>query len=454
MLHKHFRGEGSSTVEFGSSPATIASAEIGPAQIDPAQIGPGKMGTPPLLLRAADWLSDAAGLLRRPLIADELIEIAQRRAGLNDFGEWQFLPSLRVLLQSCESEAALGAFGRFALRWDVLRFLENLLRLRAAEKASGTPAPAVERPIFVTGLPRSGTTFLHSLLMADKANMVPHCWQTIDPAIVGDATGETRAMRRVDRQLKLFRWIAPDFGAMHPITATAPQECCEITAHVFASLRFDTTHRVPSYRAWLDDAGHREAYRFHRYFLEHLARHAPAGQRWVLKCPDHVFALDAIQQVYPDARFVFVHRDPTRVLASVAHLTEVLRQPFTRHLDRAAIGRQVCDRWAEGAGRIIAARETLAADRVVHIRYRELTGDPAGTVARLYAKLDLPFDGAFERRIRAYVDERPYGGYGRLRHRLEDYGIDPAREQRRFADYIEAFDVAPERRQHVAEEAA
>jgi hypothetical protein len=436
-------------VEFSPSQATIA-----PAKIGPAKIGPAKTGTPPLLLRAADWLSDAAGFLNRPLIADELIETAQRRTGLNDFGEWQFLPSLRILLQSCESEAALGAFGRFALRWDVLRFLENLLRLRAVDEASHAPAPAVERPIFVTGLPRSGTTFLHNLLMADKANVVPHCWQTIDPAIIGDAAGEARAIRRVNRQLKMFRWIAPDFGAMHPITATAPQECCEITAHVFASLRFDTTHRVPSYRAWLDNAGHLEAYRFHRYFLSHLARHAPAGQRWVLKCPDHVFALDAIQQIYPDARFVFVHRDPTSVLASVAHLTEVLRQPFTRHLDRAAIGRQVCDRWAEGAERIIAASETLPADRVVHVRYRELTGDPACTMARLYAKFGLPFDDAFERQIRAYVDERPNGGYGGLRHRLDDYGIDPARERRRFADYVEAFEVAPESRQRVAEEEA
>jgi hypothetical protein len=426
--------------------------ELGPNQ---ATIASGGIGTPPLLLRAADWLSDTAGFLHRPLVAEEeLIAAAQRRTGLSDFGEWQFIAPLRVLLQACESEAALGAFGRFALRWDVLRFLENLLRLRAAEKANGTPAPAVERPIFVTGLPRSGTTFLHSLLVADPANAVPRCWQTIDPALVGDEAGKTRSIRKVNRQLKLFRWLAPDFGAMHPITATAPQECSEITAHVFASLRFDTTHHVPSYRAWLDSTGHLEAYRFHRRFLEHLASHSNASQRWVLKCPDHVFALDAIQQVYPDAYFIFVHRDPMRVLASVAHLTEVLRQPFTRRLDRASIGRQVCDRWAEGAERIIAASEKLPADRVVHIRYRELTGDPAGTVARLYAKLDLPFDEAFERQIKAYVDEKPNGGYGQLRHRLEDYGIDPAREQHRFADYIEAFAVAPERRRRVAEEAA
>jgi hypothetical protein len=335
-----------------------------------------------------------------------------------------------------------------------LRFLENLLHLRADEKASAAPPPAIDQPIFVTGLPRSGTSFLHTLLVADPANAVPRCWQTIDPAIVGDAAGEARSIRKVDRQLKMFRWLAPQFGAMHPITASAPQECSEITAHVFASLRFDTTHCVPSYRVWLDSAGHLEAYRFHRRFLEYLARHSKTRQRWVLKCPDHVFALDAIQKIYPDARFVFVHRDPMRVLASVAHLTEVLRQPFTRRLDRASIGRQVCDRWAEGAARITAALATLPKDRVVHIRYRELTGDPAGTVARLYAQFGLPFDEGFARKIRAYVAATPNGGYAKLRHRFEDYGIDPARERHRFDDYVEAFDVAPERRPAVAEVAA
>lgn len=401
-------------------------------------------GTPPFLLRAADWLSDTAGLLHRPLVPEELIATAQRRAGLSDFGEWEFAEPLDRLLRACDREAGLGAFGRFALRWDALRFLGNLLELRAAEKRALAPPPAIEQPIFVTGLPRSGTTFLHNLLVADAMNAVPRCWQTIYPASVDDRRRARRAIRTVDRQLRFFRRLAPDLAAMHPITATAPQECSEITAHLFASLRFDTTHHVPSYRAWLDRTGHLAAYRFHRRFLQHLSRHAPQGTRWVLKCPDHVFALDEIRQVYPDARFVFVHRDPIRVLASVARLTEVLRQPFARRLDRASIGRQVCDHWADGAARILAASETLPADQVVHVRYRDLVGDPVGTVTRVYAAFGLPYDEGFKERIDAYVAAKPNGGYGQLRYRLEDYGIDMARERRRYADYVAAFDVAPE----------
>lgn len=409
-----------------------------------AAIGAAGFSTPPLLLRTADWLTDVVGLLHRPLVADELIATAQHRTGLSDFGDWQFAEPLAVLLRACEREAGLGAFGRFALRWDVLRFLMNLLRLEAAEKHAQTAAPAIECPIFVTGLPRSGTTFLHNLLVEDEANAVPRCWQTIHPASVGDPRRARGAIRSVDRQLAFFRRLAPDLAAMHPIAATTPQECSEITAHLFSSLRFDTTHHVPSYRAWLDRTGHREAYRFHRRFLEHLGRYHGQGHRWVLKCPDHVFALDAIRDVYPDARFVFVHRDPIRVLASVARLTEVLRQPFARRLDRASIGRQVCDHWADGAARILAASETLPADRVVHIRYRDLVDDPVGTVMQVYEAFGLPYDEGFKARIAAYVAAKPNGGYGRLRYRMEDYGIDAARERRRYADYVAAFGVGPE----------
>jgi hypothetical protein len=415
------------------------------AAIDPATLPAPGFSTSPRLLRVADWFADLAGFMRAPPMADALIETAQRNTGLDDFGEWQFAKPLRMLLNACESEADLGIFGRFAVRWDALRFLENMLRLREAEKRASHRV-AIEQPIFVTGLPRSGTTFLYNLLMEDDVNAAPRCWQTIYPGVAGDPKRARRAIRSVDRQLRVFRQLAPDFDSMHPFKATTPQECSEITAHVFASLRFDTTYHIPSYRAWLDVVGHHEAYRFHRYFLEHLACHEAPGRRWILKCPEHVFALDAIRKVYPDARFVFVHRDPMRVLASVARLTEVLRQPFARRVDRASIGRQVCDHWADGAMRILEAGATIPADRVVHIRYRDLIGDPVATVAQLYAQFGLPCDDGLKSRIAAYVAAKPNGGYGQAqaRYRLQDYGIDAAQERRRFGDYVASFDVAPE----------
>jgi len=296
---------------------------------------------------------------RQSLRAEEIIEWVRRRTRLTDFGDTAFQEGLQVFLRACAEEADLSLFGHLGTRWDVARFLSNLLRLRHEElRAPEILGEPIERPIFIAGLPRSGTTFLHQLLTADDTNLVPRVWQLIHPyPAPGTRLRKDRRRLRVARQLRMFQVLSPGFRQMHPIGADSPQECSEITAHVFASPRFDTTYTVPSYRHWLDAKGHLHAFRFHKRFLQHLQHQSGRSSRWILKCPDHIFALSAIQTIYPDARFVFVHRDPLRVMGSVACLTEILRRPFTRHVDRVALGRQECARWSLGAELMVRAAE-------------------------------------------------------------------------------------------------
>ena len=290
-------------------------------------------------LRLADSVASMVGLLDRPFSADVLLRRATRETGLTDFGDDSFLEPMRTFLASCSQEAALGLIGQSATKWDVTRFLINLLRMRAAEvQDGGIQRQRIRKPIFITGLPRSGTTFLHRLMMADPRNRAPLVWQTIHPyPDLGLRPGAPdNRVARVARSLRMFQFLAPEFRALHPLDATSPQECSEINAHVFRSMRFDSNYHVPSYRNWLDAdiERHLPAYRFHKRFLQHLQHQTPnAGTQWVLKCPEHLFALRAIKAVYPDARLVFVHRDPVKVLLSVAKLTEVLRRPFSRYID-------------------------------------------------------------------------------------------------------------------------
>jgi Sulfotransferase family len=409
----------------------------------------------PAVLQVADILGDALAPLRQPVRADELIAVAQHRTGLTDFGETPFRAPLQNFLRACFEEADLSLFGRIATRWDVVRFLSNLLRFVDEEKrASEILAQPITKPIFVSGLPRSGTTFLHSLLAEDPANLVPRVWQLIHPYPPGTPTlSPDRRVRRVARQLRLFGLLAPDFRRMHPIDADSPQECSEITAHVFASLRFDTTYRIPSYRRWLDESGHLDAYRFHKRFLQHLQRQT-AGGRWVLKCPDHVFALAAIRTVYPDARLVFVHRDPLAVLLSVARLTETLRQPFTRSIDRTEIGCQDSDRWLAATELMIAAaREQGFAEPIFHVHYLDLVADPVGTMAALYEHFGETLRPEAADRISRLVEAKPNGGYGAHRSRLEDYGLDAALERERYARYMAHFGIQPEARRRSARSA-
>jgi hypothetical protein len=386
--------------------------------------------------------------LRQPMGADDLIERVRRSTRFDDFGDTPFREGLSIFLRACAQEADLSLFGHLGTRWDIGRLLSNLLRLRNEElRAPKILEQSIQQPIFITGLPRSGTTFLHQLLAADQRNLVPRIWQLIHPyPAIGGAAKKDRRRVRVARQLRLFQLLSPGFRQMHPIEAESPQECSEITAHVFASSRFDTTYSVPSYRRWLDQLGHLDAFRFHKRFLQHLQYQAHSSGPWVLKCPDHVFALSEIRAVYPDARFVFVHRDPLQVIASVARLTEVLRRPFTRHIDRAALGRQEIERWSQGAALMIrAADEQPFAEPICHINYQDLASDPAGTVEKIYNHFSLTLKPAAASQIEQIVRINPNGGYGINRYRFDTYHIDPDTTRECFAAYIKRFQISAER---------
>ncbi|KAA2212839.1 sulfotransferase family protein [Teichococcus oryzae] len=381
------------------------------------------------------------GLPDRFLQPDALLHRAKAAEALAAFdGEAPF----RMLLEQYRQEADLNFIGCFAARYDALRLLRNLAALKRRE----TSQPAVLRtpiskPIFITGLPRSGTTFLHKMLAEDPENRCPAAWETVFPLPRKPDDPPSQRIAAMGRLLAAFERMAPGFRAVHPIDAESPQECSEITAHVFRSYRFQITHHIPRYLAWLRAADHAPAYRFHRVFLQHLQHTDGRPRRFVLKCPDHVFTLGALAEAYPDARIIFLHRDPLEVLASVAGLTAILRRPFTTGANRQAIGQQVAESWLAGAEAILCADagRLFPEDRVAHLRFRELTAAPMATIASIYERFNLPLLPDVRQRMERRIARLPHGGYGGVKHALADYGIDADAMRPRFAAYAARFNV-------------
>ena len=400
---------------------------------------PSKLSIQSSLMRAADRVADLFGVLQGPFSAETFLATACRKAGATSFPEPALIEPMRRFLTALDQEAGLSVLGRTAVHWDVLRLLGNTLRF--AQEEAKNPAITqlpIARPVFVLGLPRAGTTFLHDLMAQDPSLLAPRCWQTINPWPVGTPD---RRIAIADRQLKSFAMIAPDFAHLHPIRGDSVQECTEMTAHCFQSLRFDTLHNIPSYRAWLDETGHLAAYHFHKRFLQNLQAQTQGG-RWVLKCPDHVFALPEIRAIYPDAHLIFVHRDPLRVLASVAKLTEVLRIPFARHVDPHQIGQQVTDHWERGVTAMIA--HTPDPSTETHIHYKDLVADPMGTIGMLYGRIGQPLSAEATTRMQTHLEARPNGGYARHTYRFEDHGLDRDNLTTRFAPYMHHFHITAE----------
>jgi hypothetical protein len=394
-------------------------------------------------LAGAIFDGDETRLAPEPLIAS----VAKAtRFDVKPLTDPRLVEALAALTSSLREEASLSTFGRLAARWDLKRMLSTLLILADAERED----PAIltrplAPPIFIAGLPRSGTTFLHGLLAEDPANRAPRMWEAIYPYPAHRAAEFGAGRRKVQLQLRIFTRLSPGIGSLHPIEAHAPQECTEFTSHVFRSPRFDDVYRAPSYHAWLDASGYDEGYWFHAQFLRHLQGPDEAPRRWILKSPEHVFSIDALSRVFPDAMLVFVHRDPGHVLASAARLTELLRAPFTTAIDRREIGRKVADYWHDGMRRMVKLADDPSfplRSRLVHVQYRSLVADPVGTIARIYDAFGLELSREAQAAMAAKVARVPNGGYGANHYSPEEFGIDPERERERASVYAERFGVA------------
>ena len=406
---------------------------------------------PPLgvrLLNGAGAALRTAGLPLFRLDAATLMARATRTTGLDDFGDDAFRRPLDRLLAAFEDEAELTLLGRLIARGDLVRLLENRLRMvDTRRRHPGIDGGEIRRPLFVVGLPRTGTTILHELLAQDPANRVPMTWEVMHPWPPPEqATYATDArIARVERHFAGIDRLIPGFKSMHPMGALLPQECVALTAHDFASMLFSTTHHVPSYQAWLEAADLRWVYASHRRQLQYLQWRCPAAH-WVVKSPGHLWALDALLAKYPDADIVQTHRDPLTVVASLASLVTLLRRLASDRVDPVAIGAEWTGRLAAGLAHATAvrARGVPAGTRILDVQFADLVRDEIGMVRRIYAHVGRTLDADAEARMRRFLADNPADKHGRHHYSLAAAGLDPAIERRRYAAYQERFGVASE----------
>jgi hypothetical protein len=390
-------------------------------------------------------LSNGSSLVR--LEEKTLLDKAGQRTGLTDFGDDAFREALAILLESLETDAQLNFIGRVCVQTDLLRMLGN--RLRLVEDRKRHPeiaAELVRRPLFITGLPRSGTTFLHALLAQDPDHRSPRVWEIMYPSPPPEKASYDTDPRiaTTEKQLKFIDVLMPDFNTVHLINARLPQECIAITNHEFKSYTFESMYAVHSYKAWHDRLDKRPVYEFHRRFLQHLQWRCP-GKCWVLKAPSHLLAMDALLQVYPDARIILTHRDPLKVLASCASFTEVLRGAFTDHIDKEALGLEVRRRWEAGAQLAVNWRQERTDRRFLDVHYLDLVRDPMTMVRRIYDHFEMELTPAAIQAMTGFLAANPQGKRGVHRYCLEEFGMEPEEERRRFQFYTDFFGIESEK---------
>ncbi len=383
------------------------------------------------------------------LDADELLTEAQQRTGLSDFGGDDFQEPYRVFVTALVEEAQLHTLGRLIVRDDLLNWLGNRLELTEWRKRHPEiGAQPVTAPLFITGLPRTGTSILHELLARDPAHRAPLHWEVRHPCPPPETASYASDPRiaRADRQIRLWNRIVPEYDTMHELGGDIPVECIQLMAHAFRSDELMGRHLVPSYGAWFAQCDLVPAYAFHRLMLQHLQWRCP-GERWVLKAPSHLGQLEALLAVYPDARIVFTHRDPLRVLPSVASILYSTAWVRSDAVDPETVlgwfTGETCAALLDGMT-ALRDRGALRPEQCIDVRYADLMASPTDTLASIYDHFAIPYPAEAEQRMRAYLEAKPKGRHGEHRYSFADTGLDLAAERERVRGYYERYGVSTE----------
>jgi hypothetical protein len=372
------------------------------------------------------------------ILAPDLIETAKRRCGLNDFGDGEFFDALSRLLDSSQDEAQLNLVGKIALKTDVVETLCARLQMeRDRQLYPDIKRQEIREPLFIVGLPRSGTSVLHRLLGADPEHRAPLMWEVRSPS-PPTRDDEKRRIQRAAQSCNFFNWLVPTFRYAHAVGAEVPQECVSLMTPTFLSDQFDAMYYVPSYRAWFFQQDLRPAYDYHRRFLQHL-QFRRSARRWILKAPTHMSALPALLSVYPDALFVQTHRTPVDAMASVSSLVTILRSAFSDAVVPSVVCREAIDYWSDAMEKFLPERDRLPDNQICDIQYEEIRREPIHAVRRIYEFFGWSLSREAEQNMRALIDDQAKRQSANHRYDLSQFGANADDVFSAFAPYCKRF---------------
>lgn len=381
-----------------------------------------------------------------PLSLDSVVRAAERKTGVSADGDEAFREPLERLLESIEADGRPSPFGRFAVREQLVDLLSQRLRVNDhLERHPEILDLPIERPVFIIGFPRTGSTFLHNLMALDSATRAPKLWELMNPAPLGSANGreDPRIAEARDYVRELER-MSPLSLKIHPMTAEGLEECRFPLERTFMGGQFIVYYRITRYIEWFNalPEDRLEAACLDVRRQMQAIKHPDSERRWVGKSTGHALFGRGLVRAFPDACVVQLLRDPVEAVPSICSLAAALRSIFSDDVDPRDMGPEALHMFGVAMDRNREMQTMPPPATFCEVRYEDLVTDPIGVVRRIYDAAGLAFTGELERRLELYVREHPQHAGGVHRYSPEQFGLTVERiraETERHADWLEGF---------------
>ena len=349
-------------------------------------------------------------------------------------GEDDYSEPLEILINSANKNNKFNLFGAFAFKNQLKDRLNMRSKLYYFMKDKVLPTPA--DPIFVTGLPRSGTTFLFNLLSLDKNHRSPRYWEIMSPLPLTKSNFDIKKREwKINAELKFARTIIPKLRSMHHIRAQTPEECELLATINVRSFVYMCMANVPEYVEYLKDCSFESVFKWHKKFFQMLELNG-RPKRWLLKDPSHIGHIPEILSTYPNAKFINIHRSPMESIGSFCSLAKNIRSAFSKNVNTKEIGHVILDFWQHSLNKGIDAKNKLADDQIIDLSYSAFISNPLLAMKSIYKKFNLDIDIETENNMEQYLINQTKLKKQKHTYSLEEFGLNEKNINDHLNNYI------------------
>ena len=404
----------------------------------------------PFAIRALNFSGRALaqlGLTLPALNIDDIHKKAKQKTGLTDFGGIDYLAGLEQLIKSTKTEAKLSQIGRIAAKSALIDNLANrMLMVDFVKRNPAVKEEVIVQPMFIMGLPRTGTTILHAIIAEANEHRAPRLWemQRPFPPPAKNAVDNEARILELEKNAAMLDILAPEMKLKHESNPRLVEECLPWMATSFFQEQFSTVHRLPSYRQWYLNADPKPAYQWHKLYLQYMQfiakKNSQTPQRWILKSPAHLPFIEAILSTYPDAVMVQTHRDPLKVLASACSLLSTLRGAFSDAIDPLQIGEEESQFYSTILSRGMAARQAVGNEgQFYDFQFDDVIHRPVDGIADLYQHFNLNLTDESREKMQSFIDGRPRTMHGKHVYTMEQFGLTEGKQGPLFSHYRKKY---------------